>query len=140
MYRRRSSDAGDPNAENEAIVNSQTRRRFSRLMRYVGQGHETEVAVPLGPLSSASLAVLNSNFETAYRALYHLTIGGGTIEAPNWRLRISGPTPAIGLWRHGDPFESAAASRPTAGNSSSNKAANSLKGKRLAYFPEHGFT
>jgi N-methylhydantoinase A/oxoprolinase/acetone carboxylase beta subunit len=69
-----------------------------------------------------------------------LTIGGGAIEALNWRLRISGPTPAIGLWRHGNTFESAGASRPTAGNSSSNDTANSLKVKRLAYFPEHGFT
>ncbi len=122
------------------ITGEQVTLKRSAEMRYVGQGHETEVAIPSGPLSSASLAVLNSNFETAYRALYHLTIGGGAIEALNWRLRVSGPAPAIGLWRRGDRFESAATSRPTAGNSSPNAAAISLKGKRLAYFPEHGFT
>jgi N-methylhydantoinase A/oxoprolinase/acetone carboxylase beta subunit len=67
-----------------------------------------------------------------------LTIGGGAIEALNWRIRVSGPTPTLGIWRHGDTFESAA--RPTAGNSFPDAAANTLKGKRLAYFPEHGFT
>ena len=121
------------------ITGEQVTLKRSAEMRYVGQGHETEVAIPSGPLSSASLAVLNSNFETAYRALYHLTIWGGAIEALNWRLRISGPTPALGIWRHGDTFESAGAPGPTAGNSSPNAATNSLKGKRLAYFPEHGF-
>jgi N-methylhydantoinase A/oxoprolinase/acetone carboxylase beta subunit len=69
-----------------------------------------------------------------------LTIGGGAIEALNWRLRVSGPTPEIGLWWHGDRIESAATSRSTAGSGSPNETANSLKGKRLAYFPEHGFT
>src|SRR5216683_1437728 len=122
------------------ITGEQVTLKRSAEMRYVGQGHETEVAIPSGPLSSASLAVLNSNFETAYRALYHLTIGGGAIEALNWRLRVSGPTPAIGLWRRGDRFESPSASRRPAGNSSPNTDAISLKGKRLAYFPEHGFT
>src|SRR5437879_1686316 len=40
-------------------------------MRYLGQGHEVEAAVPLGKLSAASLAKITASFEASYRALYH---------------------------------------------------------------------
>src|SRR5438445_170956 len=40
-------------------------------MRYLGQGHEVEAAVPLGKLSAASLAKITASFEASSRSLYH---------------------------------------------------------------------
>jgi N-methylhydantoinase A len=117
------------------ITGEQVTLKRSAEMRYVGQGHETEVAVPPGQLSAASLAVLNSNFETAYRALYHLTIGGGAIEALNWRLRVSGPTPVIGMLRHGESSRYSVSD----GGSGSNQPVSAVKGSRRAYFQKRGF-
>ncbi len=65
--------------------------RRAAEMRYVGQGHEVEVPVPLGPLGRESLETLTQNFEAAYRALYGRTASGVAIEALNWRLVVSGP-------------------------------------------------
>ena len=64
-------------------------------MRYVGQGHEVPVAVPLGNLSAESLPALTRNFEASYRALYHRTPQGVAIEALSWRLTVSGPEPEM---------------------------------------------
>jgi N-methylhydantoinase A len=66
-------------------------------MRYLGQGHEVEAAVPGGALSTASLDVITSSFEAAYRALYHRLPQGVPIEALNWRVTVSGPAPDIRL-------------------------------------------
>jgi N-methylhydantoinase A len=92
-------------------------------MRYVGQGHEVEVEVPLGQLSGESLAVLTRNFEAAYRALYQRIPQGVAIEALNWRLTVSGPLPDIPIPGSGEE------PRPTASDTA-------LKGRRLAYFAE----
>src|SRR5213083_2013681 len=47
--------------------------RVARIaeMRYLGQGHEVEAALPLGKLTAASLAKITASFEASYRALYH---------------------------------------------------------------------
>src|SRR5439155_1546651 len=47
--------------------------RVARIaeMRYLGQGHEVEAAVPLGNLSAERLPTITASFEAAYRALYH---------------------------------------------------------------------
>jgi N-methylhydantoinase A len=72
-------------------------RKRGAEMRYLGQGHEVSVAVPLENLSPAALPTLIQNFEAAYRSLYHRTPQGVPIEALNWRLRISGPVPELKL-------------------------------------------
>ena len=71
--------------------------RVTRIaeMRYVGQGHEVEATVPSGRLSAASLPAITASFEAAYRALYHRLPQGVPIEALNWRVTVSGPTPAL---------------------------------------------
>src|SRR2546422_1711086 len=79
--------------------------RLARIaeMRYAGQGHEVECAVPLGALSTESLPAITASFESAYRALYHRLPQGVPIEALHWRLTVSGPNPAIGLTRRPEP-------------------------------------
>jgi len=64
-------------------------------MRYVGQGHEVEAAVPTGSLSEASLPAITAAFEAAYRALYHRLPQGVPIEALNWRVTVSAPPPTL---------------------------------------------
>ena len=99
--------------------------RVSRVaeMRYVGQGHEVEAAVPLRALSAESLPEITASFEAAYRALYHRLPQGVAIEALNWRVQVSGPEPRIAATRR------AAADRASA-------VSVAIKGTRTAYFAE----
>src|SRR5881628_49227 len=101
-------------------------------MRYLGQGHEVEAAVPPGKLSAASLAKITASFEASYRALYHRLPQGVPIEALNWRVTVSGPAPDVrlsGATRIGGAVGGDATSPPT----SINKA---VKTRRKAYFAE----
>ncbi|MGH7310842.1 MAG: hydantoinase/oxoprolinase family protein, partial [Candidatus Rokuibacteriota bacterium] len=66
-------------------------------MRYVGQGHEVEAAIPASPSSETSLPAITAAFEAAYRALYHRLPQGVPIEVLNWRVTISGPRPQVHL-------------------------------------------
>jgi len=72
-------------------------------MRYLGQGHEVEAAVPLGNLSAESLPMITTSFEAAYRALYHRLPQGVAIEALNWRVTVAGPDPKIALTSRAEP-------------------------------------
>jgi N-methylhydantoinase A len=103
--------------------------RLARLaeMRYVGQGHEVEVPLPLGALGPGSLPTLTRSFEAAYQALYGRTAQDVPVEALNWRLVVSGPPPEIRM----DGGEGAAGLR-------GGPAEQALKGKRPAWFPEAG--
>jgi N-methylhydantoinase A len=63
-------------------------------MRYVGQGHEVEVAVALDrPLDGAGLA---RAFEDTYRAQYTRTIAGLEVEALTWLLTLTTVTAVDG--------------------------------------------
>src|SRR5881397_3044136 len=99
--------------------------RVARIaeMRYLGQGHEVEAAVPLGNLSAERLSTITASFEAAYRALYHRLPQGVPIEALNWRVKVSGPEPRIAATRR------AAADRASA-------VSVAIKGTRTAYFAE----
>jgi N-methylhydantoinase A len=92
-------------------------------MRYVGQGHEVEAAMPLGRLSSASLPDITAAFEDAYRALYHRLPQGVPIEALNWRVTVSGPPPTLAF--------GGAAGRPPSPR-------DAVKASRRAWFAEAG--
>jgi N-methylhydantoinase A len=90
-------------------------------MRYVGQGHEVEAAVPTGRLEAASLLEITRAFEASYRALYHRLPQGVAIEALNWRVTVSGPPPALA-------FGGATGAAPAAGGA--------IKTTRRAWFAE----
>ncbi len=90
-------------------------------MRYLGQGHEVEAALPEGRLSHESIAPISSSFEAAYRALYHRLPQGVPIEALNWRVTVAGPAPSVAM-------------RPTAG--AAGDAGPARKGTRRAWFAE----
>ena len=113
-------------------------------MRYLGQGHEVEAAVPLGNLSAESLPMITASFEAAYRALYHRLPQGVPIEALNWRVKVAGPDPKIRLIGRPEPRRAvvAGAVRPalTGGGlrEARRGAVRAIKGARRAYFAEAG--
>jgi N-methylhydantoinase A len=90
-------------------------------MRYLGQGHEVEAALPGGALSGDSLPSITSSFQAAYRTLYHRLPQGVAIEALNWRVTTAGPAPDITM-------------RPSA--PAGGGARGALKGTRRAWFAE----
>jgi N-methylhydantoinase A/oxoprolinase/acetone carboxylase beta subunit len=89
-------------------------------MRYVGQGHEVEVALPDGPPRPAWEAEIRARFETVYRSLYHHVPHGLVIESVTWRVRAQSAAPVL-------------PAVATAG-----AAADPYKGERQIYRPEHG--
>ena len=92
-------------------------------MRYIGQGYEISVPVPLGRLSPTSLPELVASFETEYRRLYNRLCPDVPIEALNWRLAASGPRPTL---------------RAKPNGSVDGTSGLALKGERQVYFPESG--
>ncbi len=63
------------------------------LMRYRGQGHEIEVALPERGLALADRATIDEAFAAAYRRLYGRTIPGLPTEIMTWLVTVR--TPAV---------------------------------------------
>ncbi|MBI2916575.1 MAG: hydantoinase/oxoprolinase family protein [Chloroflexi bacterium] len=91
-------------------------------MRYVGQGHEIKVPIPLGRLDASHLAAIQGAFDEEYLRLYHLTNPQYRVEGLNWRVVASGPRPVMVLRRHPASYANLEQAR---------------KGERPAFFPEH---
>ena len=65
-------------------------------LRYVGQGHEIRVDVPVGLLDEASIEAVQAAFDQAYTRIYGRICEGVAVEAVHWRLNVSGPRPDLG--------------------------------------------
>ncbi|MEE9610473.1 MAG: hydantoinase/oxoprolinase family protein [Desulfatiglandales bacterium] len=61
--------------------------------RYVGQGHEITISLPLGQFSKKSLKEISSTFEREYERIFHRVNPGVEIEGLNWRVVATGPRP-----------------------------------------------
>lgn len=70
-----------------------TIERFAEL-RYVGQGHEVQVAIPSGELSPAHADEIEATFDSEYRRLYGRTATGNPLEAMTWRVVATLPNAA----------------------------------------------
>jgi N-methylhydantoinase A len=79
-------------ARDDAIVMTRTAE-----LRYVGQGHQVVVPVTDGVLDSDFGPLLEARFEEVYRTLYGRVATGNPVEAVNWRLVASAPTPDLRL-------------------------------------------
>jgi N-methylhydantoinase A len=60
-------------------------------MRYVGQGHEIPVSLPVETYGDQHGAIFRTAFESAYSRLYGRIIEGIDIEVLSWTLTISAP-------------------------------------------------
>jgi N-methylhydantoinase A len=65
-----------------------TERRIA-YMRYVGQGHEITVPLPVRDLTADDAASLRETFEREYSVLFRRPIPGAAIEALTWSVLIS---------------------------------------------------
>ena len=64
-------------------------------MRYLGQGHEIEVAFDGDPDDAVFAAGLQAGFDAAYRRIYGRSMGGRPIEATTWVVRAQRQQDAI---------------------------------------------
>jgi N-methylhydantoinase A len=74
-----------------AGASAELRETRHAYMRYVGQGHEISVALPVESYDEGHSDVFRQCFETAYRQLYGRTIEGVEIEALSWTLTMAAP-------------------------------------------------
>ena len=65
--------------------------------RLLGQFHEIEIPVPVGPLSAETAPLLRDEFNRIYGTRYHTVLEGYRPMVMNWRLRASGPQPETRL-------------------------------------------
>jgi len=65
-----------------------TERRLA-YMRYVGQGHEITVPLPVRDLTAADATALRETFEREYSVLFRRPIPGAAIEVLSWSVLIS---------------------------------------------------
>lgn len=93
-------------------------------MRYVGQGYEVEVAVPVNDIT-ASFEQLASLFSKAYAAIFGQSFSDREVEIVAWKVEVQGPVP-------GGDFVYRLRQGPQS-------ALAALRGSRPGYFAEHGF-
>jgi N-methylhydantoinase A len=68
--------------------------------RYLGQGHEIQVSVPVRKLQKLDGAKLITAFEQTYRKVYGLTIPGQPVEAVTWSVSVSSKVRTVTVVRH----------------------------------------
>jgi len=81
--------------EKSGVLSEHISHRRVVDIRYVGQGHEIQVPLPAGRLSSESVPAIIDSFEEVYRRLYERLSQSVPVEIINWRVTSSGPAPKI---------------------------------------------
>jgi N-methylhydantoinase A len=89
--------------------------------RYVGQGHEIRISVPLKTLADADGKKLKAAFEAQYEQVYGLRIPNQEAEAITWSVTVS-----------------SVARKPTRAKNTSSKSTPKPRSKRLIYDPALG--
>jgi N-methylhydantoinase A len=81
----------------EADPAAERTERRTAYARYVGQGYEISIEVPVRPLGDGDQAFLTEIFEAAYRRQYGRIIPQLPIEVLTWRVNVSarGWTPEL---------------------------------------------
>ncbi|MFL5655551.1 MAG: hydantoinase/oxoprolinase family protein [Ktedonobacteraceae bacterium] len=123
--------------EKSGVLPGQISHRREAEIRYVGQGHEIQVPLPAGRLSSDSATTIINSFEEVYRRLYERLSQSVPIEIINWRVTSSGPAPRVRLVEGTHPGNDES-SRAGPLKDGQPVAQTARKGSRKAYFPELG--
>jgi len=71
------------------------RRRRLAFMRYHGQGHEIDIALPERALATSDIPDLRHAFEAEYSRQFSRAVPGMTIEILNWAVEVSSPPQAL---------------------------------------------
>jgi N-methylhydantoinase A len=76
-------------------------------MRYVGQGHEIAVELPLGDFLATEVEALRARYEADYEQLFKRSIPGAAIEIMAWSVNVSTvshlPQPIARVAQHAAP-------------------------------------
>ena len=81
--------AGDGTEDDGALAEAR-----HAYMRYVGQGHEIVVALPIRPLAADDRETLAEAFDAEYARLYGRTIPGQEREVLSWTLTVTAGKPS----------------------------------------------
>ncbi len=68
---------------------AQTRQTRLAYMRYVGQGHEIPVALPLHDMRDADVAALRAAFDAEYARFYDRPVPGSDVEVMSYAVTIA---------------------------------------------------
>jgi N-methylhydantoinase A len=109
--------------EKSGVLSEHIRHQRMADIRYAGQGHEIQVPLPTGQLSSESVSTIINSFEEVYRRLYERLSRSVPLEIINWRVTSTGPAPQVRL---------------QAGRNEHATPQTARKGNRKAYFQELG--
>ena len=82
-------DRGRTALGREGVAGDRQRLNRSVEMRYVGQGHEITVPLPVRDLTAADATALRETFEREYSVLFRRPIPGAAIEVLSWSVLIS---------------------------------------------------
>ncbi|HKQ65664.1 MAG TPA: hydantoinase/oxoprolinase family protein [Methylomirabilota bacterium] len=85
----------------ESAVAGEVMLARSADARYVGQGYEVTVPVPLGRLDGAALARVRSTFHEVYAARYGYANPAEPVEIVTWKLSAVGGSPRVALAKAG---------------------------------------
>ncbi len=78
----------------QAAPNAALDELRTAYMRYVGQGHEIEVALPVRTLRARDAATMRLAFDETYESLFGRTIPGLDVEVLTWTLTLRSIVPA----------------------------------------------
>jgi len=104
-----------------ALGNAKATVQIIADCRYVGQGHEIRITVPLKTLADADGKKLKAAFEAQYEQVYGLRIPNQEAEAITWSVTVS-----------------SVAKKPTRAKNTSSKSTPKPRSKRLIYDPALG--
>ena len=84
----------DMRAEADAVVDlgrfgAPTEEGRIAYMRYVGQGHEIPVVLPVRPLTDADVAPLRAAFDAAYARFYDRPVPGSDVEVMGYAVTVT---------------------------------------------------
>lgn len=94
----------DMAAEAERVVaagsfGAETRQTRLAFMRYVGQGHEIPVPLPLQAITEADVGALRQAFDSEYARFYDRPVPGGDVEVLSYAVTVAtlpqGPPPSL---------------------------------------------
>ena len=104
-----------------ALGNAKATVQIIADCRYIGQGHEIRITVPLKTLADADGKKLKAAFEAQYEQVYGLRIPNQEAEAITWSVTVS-----------------SVAKKPTRAKNTSSKSTPKPRSKRLIYDPALG--
>lgn len=79
----------------EGSFGAPTEERRIAYMRYVGQGHEIAVALPVRPLTEADVAAIRADYDREYARFYDRPVPGSDVEVLSFAVTVATVVEAV---------------------------------------------